>query len=259
MSATQLSFYVLTFNNEDLLDQVLSPMREVADDILVVDSGSTDNTLDIAKRNGARILNRPLDDFRSQRQFALDNCLHNWVLSLDSDEVPDKDFVQVIGEMKARGFDDPTGTIAYRIKRKWIVMGKEIHAFFPIRAPDWPERLFRKDIVSFNTSKSTMAHEAPGGFSAWKKIERGSVTHYCCNSMEELNDKLNRYTDLAALDMKERGKKPRLLKMMFSPFAAWWKFYLGKGGYKDGKMGWILGKYTYNYVRLKYVKLKRLG
>ena len=138
MTETKLSFYVLTFNNEDLIGQVLSPMRQVADDILVLDSGSTDNTIDIAKRNGARILHRNLDDFRSQRQFALDNCMYDWVLSLDSDEVPDEEFPQVIGELKNRGFDDPTGTIAYRIKRKWIVMGKEVHAFFPIRAPDWP-------------------------------------------------------------------------------------------------------------------------
>jgi glycosyltransferase involved in cell wall biosynthesis len=254
----KLSVYVLTYNCEKLLPQVLEPLGRLADDLLVVDSGSTDGTVDTAQSVGARVLTRKFDEFRAQRQYALDNCRFDWVLSLDSDEIPNEAFVSSIVRAKRSLLLESDGTVAFRVQRKWIVLGKEVHAFYPVRTPDYPERLFRKDVVNFKTSKSTMIHEAPGGFTSFERLDGGCIMHYCGQTHEELNDRLERYTLLSAKEMKSRGKRYSLLKQIFSPLANWFKFYIRKGGYKDGMVGWHLGVYAFNYTRLKYVKLKRI-
>ncbi len=248
-----LSVYVLTFNSEKYLDQVLSQASKVADDLLVLDSGSSDQTLEIARGHGARLLERPLDNFSAQRNFALDHCLHEWTFAIDSDEVMDDDLVETVLALKEANFHEVEGkVIAYRPTRKWFVMGREIHCIMPIRCPDYPPRIFQRSLVRYGGNK--MVHESPQGWNEWVKV-KGSLLHYTYETKEELFRKLGHYTDLTAKEYRRQGRKKSLFKQFLSPPAAWVKYYIRRKGYKDGRVGWILARYAFVYTWLKYRKM----
>jgi glycosyltransferase involved in cell wall biosynthesis len=252
MTSVSLSCYILTHNSQEYLEQVIAPLQHVVDDLVLIDSGSTDRTKAIAEQYGARFIHRPLDNFKNQRNFALDQCQQTWVLSLDSDEVPDQSLVDAL-----RIFKETAGTTniqALKIQRRWMVMGQEVQTFYPIKSPDFPLRLFRKDVVNFN-DRSNMVHETPSGHE-WEATLDGFVRHYTFNKVEDLYRKLNLYTSIAAQDMAARGKKASWEKILFSPFAAWVKWYLIKQGFRDGAVGWVLGQYAYDYTLQKYLKLR---
>lgn len=252
-----LSWYVLTYNSARRLDAVLAPLREVVDDLLVVDSGSEDATREIAARHGARVVVRPLDTFARQRAFALERCRYRWVLCLDSDEVPDAELVHALRSLKQAGFRQAgAAPDAFRVCRRWFFLGREVHAFYPIRSPDYPIRLFRKDRGGFGP-EARLVHESPKGFRAVARLP-GSIAHYSCDSLAELDAKLERYTALAALDLMRRGmrgaSRPEIALRAAGAFLKW---YLAKGGWRDGHRGWILGRYAFAYTWRKYARFRR--
>lgn len=250
-----LSCYVLTCNSARRLADVLSPIRDSVDDLLIVDSGSTDETEEIAGRFGARFIFRKFDNFRTQRIFAIEQCRFRWVLCLDSDEVPDEPFASSLAELKARGFAvNGRQPDAFRIRRRWFALGKEVRTFYPITSPDYPIRLFNRDKVGF-ADETRHVHETIGGES-FSEILNGSVLHYSCDSIEELYGKLNLYTSLAARDLKRRGARAGWLTILTHSIAAWLKWYITKGGWKDGRVGYLLGRYAFDYTYQKYMRLR---
>lgn len=255
--AEQLSCYILTFNSERYLASVISPIRRVIDDLVILDSGSTDRTKEIAEQFDARFLVRQLDNFRDQRRFALQACRHQWVLSLDSDEVPDETFAASLAELKSKAFCvAQKRPDAFRITRRWFVLGREIHAFYPITSPDQPPRLFRKDKMTFQAN-GRIVHETPKSSSPveFGAID-GSVFHYSCDSVHELYEKLNLYTSLAAEDLRQQGVKGSWIAILSHPLFAWFRWYIHKKGWKDGWIGLLLGRYAYDYTYQKYLKLR---
>ncbi|HSI91795.1 MAG TPA: glycosyltransferase family 2 protein [Adhaeribacter sp.] len=250
-----LSTYILTFNSGKYLARVLAAVQPISDDLVIIDSGSTDQTAEIAAHYHARFIYRKFDNFKNQRNFAQEQCRHNWVFNLDSDEVPTAACIAAIADLKQAGFHQQSnGPEAFRIERHWFLLGRKVHCFYPIDSPDFPVRLFRKDVVSFKTS-SNFVHETPSGFTRSEKIA-GPVHHYSCDSIQELYAKLNQYTSLAARDLQHRGKKATWSKLWLSPVGSWLKWYIKKGGFKDGYIGWILGRYAFEYSYQKYLKLK---
>jgi len=244
----KLSAYILTKNSEVFLPQILDYLSSVADEIIVVDSGSTDKTESITGNfDKARFIFRQFTNFREQRIMAAENCKHDMILFLDDDEIPDDAFLNSVMEFKHTDFHYD----AYKVSRKWNVLGKDVHCMFPVSSPDHPVRLFRKSRVTF--SESTIVHETPGGFSSSGKIE-GVINHITMNTREEMRAKLEMYTDLAAQDLIHNRKKVNGLKLVFSPWAAFLKWYFIKGGYKDGYVGLLLGNYAYQYTFKKYLK-----
>mgnify|MGYP001605402947 CR=1 FL=1 len=252
----KLSCYILTKNSERYLAQILEPLASAIDDLLIVDSGSTDQTVAIAKKYGARVLVRPFDNFKSQRNFALENCQNNWVLSLDSDEVPNPEFIDQIKNLKLADFKYHGQTPdSFGIKRRWILFGKEVHAFLPCSCPDYPIRIFRKDKVTFGEG-SNEVHETPTGSTLHVVLLEGCIFHYSCDSVFELFNKMNHYTTLAAREMKKKGRSTSWPDIFIHAFGAWVKWYFRKGGYKDGSVGLLLGIYAGLYTFFKYLKLK---
>ncbi|MBS0357821.1 MAG: glycosyltransferase family 2 protein [Proteobacteria bacterium] len=253
----KLSCYILTKNSARYLEQVIAPLNIVVDDLLIVDSGSTDDTKKIAEKYNARFVFHEFKDFKSQRNFALECCENKWVLNLDSDEVPDEQLIHALKELKKQNFEmGSEKPEAYRIPREWIMFGRRVHAFYPVSCPDYPIRLFRKDKVSFKDD-SNLVHESPSGYTVLKDVS-GTLTHYSCDSLKELKAKLDRYTSLAAQDLRARGVKSSWRKIVGSSFASWFKWYIRKGSWKDGKVGVLLGWYAFEYSFQKYFKLKSL-
>ena len=250
---TPISAYVLTFNSERYLAPILQALRLVADELILIDSGSTDRTLDIAKQmDGIRIVHRPLQSFRDQRLFAEQICTHDWILFLDSDELPAKNFVPTIQQWKRSTPAYP----AYRLPRYWYVLGRRIHAFFPIVSPDAPIRLYNRQYGSF--AQSTEVHETPMGFSHTGTLPT-CVHHYTFHDWQELHRKLEQYTTLAARDLLARKQKqPTRLQQTLSSIAAFIKWYLFKRGFLDGKVGLIGGWYAFLYTWKKYQKARQM-
>jgi len=246
-----LSCYLLTLNGEKYLAEILEKLSAVVDELVIVDSGSTDDTKAIAKQFNTRFLHRDFDNFSNQRQYALDQCSHAWVLSLDDDEIPQADFIAMLSELKKNNFMfNEKSYDAYRIQRRWFAMGREIHNFYPSGCPDYPIRLFEKSIVSYG-SHSRLVHETPEGFSSEATLP-GWVVHYTCQDKKELMEKLDQYTKIAAQDLKPINKRTSFIRLFFSPFGAFCKWYFLKGGYKDGKVGLLLSFYAARYTYLKY-------
>lgn len=245
---SKLSAYILTYNSERYLRQILDAISAVADEILVIDSGSSDETESIvAASPNAQFIFHPLEDFRSQRNFAANSCRYEHVFFLDSDELPDSDFITSLLEIKQAGFGDD----AYRVKRHWQVMGQPVRCIYPIVSPDGPIRLYDRRKVSFD--KANIVHESPQGWTSLGEIS-GKLRHLTFHDEAELTRKLEQYTDLAAQQLLRQGKATYLFKRLSSAIAAWIKWYLIKGGYRDGRLGLRLGRYAFQYSWKKYQK-----
>jgi glycosyltransferase involved in cell wall biosynthesis len=248
---TPLSFYMLVKNSEKYLPTILSRIATVADEIILLDSGSQDATHVIAEKFHAQWHFRPFDHFRNQRTAALSLCRHSYVLFLDADEIPDETLIQQLQIHKQKGFTAD----AYCLQREWIVLGKRVHSIYPVCSPDFPVRLINKEKVSF--AGSARVHEEYSGYQQ-ALVLPGKITHYTFHSMAELQQKLNFYARIAAEDRAEKGKPFHRYQRIFNPPLAWLKWYLFKGGWRDGKVGLILANYAFRYTYLKhYHKIKQ--
>jgi len=252
----KLSCYLLTLNSSRYLERIISPIRSTIDDLLVVDSGSSDTTEEIVKKLGGRFVYRRFDNFVKQRQFAIDQCKHKWVLCLDSDEIPDEQFAKALAELRESAFAmSGTEHDAYRIKRRWFVLGREVRVYYPISSPDYPVRLFNREVVGFENEIKNV-HETIGGFESAAYMD-GSVLHFSIESTEELYRKMVLYTTLAADDLRNKGKKSGWPAVIVHSIGAWLKWYIKKSGWKDGRVGFILGRYAFRYTFQKYYKLMK--
>ncbi len=249
----KVSAYVLTFNSEKYLHQVLSALCAMADDVLVLDSGSTDHTHDIVRQfPGVRLEVHPFTSFREQRIKAEQLCSYDMVLFLDSDEVPDEAFVDSFLQIKQEGFEKD----AYNITRRWNVLGRQVHCVYPVLSPDDPVRVYNKTIASFQDSPHL--HEAPRGFRTLGRVG-GEVLHITFETPGELARKVEFYSDIAALDIVSQRKPAGFIPALVFPLLTWVKWYLVKGGYQDGRVGWVLSVFAFRIVRKKYLKARKLS
>lgn len=256
MKPAQLSCYLLTMNSERRLHQVLLSVLDIADEIILVDSGSTDDTLQIAAAFGVKVFHRDFDNFRDQRVFAEDQCTHNWVLALDSDEVVSPALRGEIDRIKFKNFfaQDPNPPGAFQIKRDWFFMSYPVRNFYPVRTPEYVIRLFRRDTVSHRGSR--MVHEQINTGNATIFWLEQPLYHYSCDSLSDLYSKIDLYASLAAEDMRLSGFRSSWHKIHVYPWIIWLKWYFMYGSWRDGRSGRILGKYIRDTVYLKYQKLK---
>jgi len=255
-SGTSLSCYILTLNSEERLREVLASIDGLVDDLVVLDSGSSDQTETIARESGARFLYRKFDNFTLQKNYAAEQCMYDWVLDLDSDEVVSEALYRRIAQLKANNFNGGE-TDAFGIRREWYVLGKKVHCFYPSRCPDHVIRLFRKDRVSYSSDYrvNSCVHITASGFIKAEALDE-SIYHYTCGSIDHLYSKVNLYSTLAAQDLLWRGVTPSLFKVIVFPWLIWLQWYALYGGWKDGMVGLILGRYARDNVYQKFLKAR---
>jgi glycosyltransferase involved in cell wall biosynthesis len=248
-----VSCYLLTHNSERRLQEVLSSVEGVADEVIIVDSGSTDATKDIAAGFGARVIYRRFDDFTAQRTFAVAQCRNDWVLSIDSDEVLSPSLAETLRRWKD-SFDAsiPGAPDAFGIRREWYALGRRVRCFYPSTCPDFPIRLFRKGSATYTPNRSV--HENMSRFARAEVINE-PLLHYTCDSVDQLYGKVNLYTTLAAADLR-KTRRPSHLRIAIMPAAIWFKWYVVNGGWRDGMVGAILGRYVYDTVYQKLIKAR---
>jgi glycosyltransferase involved in cell wall biosynthesis len=250
-----LSVYILTRNSERRLGQVLDTVRQVADEIVVVDSGSSDGTLDILSGYPVKLLCRKFDNFRDQRIFAEEACGCDWVLALDSDEVLSDELISELKRLKNRNFENDTvmPPDGFSIRRDWYFIGKQVRNFYPVRTPEYIVRLFRKDRISSKGSR--IIHESLQANGCNIQTIQQPINHFSCDSIDDLYGKIDLYTRLSAQDMNEKGEKSNFLKIYLYPWLIWIRWYLFYGSWRDGKAGIVLSRYVRITVYLKYLRL----
>jgi glycosyltransferase involved in cell wall biosynthesis len=229
----------------------LESVKKIADEIVVVDSNSTDKTIEIVRNFTNKIYFRKYKYHGLQMNYGIDKCTHDWVFCIDSDEFLDEDMIAHVFSIKKDGLNDKE---AFRLHREWIFLGKPVHAFYPISSPDKIVRFFNRKNIRFNERP---VHDKPVGFHKYSWLE-GRLIHNSIQSLDELYDKLNKYTSRHAEGYSNDTRKVRLINLLVNPWIAFIKWYFFKKNFRDGFRGFILGTYAAMYTFLKYAKLYNL-
>ncbi|HIJ77970.1 MAG: glycosyltransferase family 2 protein [Desulfobulbaceae bacterium] len=243
-----LSVAIITKNEEERLADCLASVL-FADEVVVVDSGSVDRTVEIAGQYGAVVYDEPWLGFGRQKQLAIDRCKNDWVLVLDADErVSPEAFVEI-----EKILADPGKYVAFSLPRKNFFCGKWLkHAGW------WPDRvirLFRKDRAHMS---ERLVHEALVVDGEVGFID-APLTHYANRNLEQTLDKINRYSSAGAEELFKRGVTASLLKAVLRAKWAFWNNYLFRLGFMDGPEGFIQAATDAINVFFKYAKLRELA
>ena len=213
----------------------------------MVDSGSTDATREIAEAAGARVLVRPFDGFRSQKQFAVDRATHDWVLCLDADERVSPELKAAILAERDRCF---AGAAGYRFARLSEYFGR-----FLRRGNAYPDRVLRLfDRRRGGWRGTREIHEAASVDGAVKTLP-GDLIHYPYRSLMQQLQKTERYARMMAEHEFARGKRASLGKLILSPAWRFWRGYVFRLGFLEGWHGLVYAYVRANYVRQKTIML----
>lgn len=239
----KLSVCITTFNNERTLGACLESVTW-ADEIVLLDSFSTDKTLDIARHYGCRISQHAFLGYGKQKQMAIDMAQHRWVLLLDADEAVTIDLQQQIRQALQSGPDAD----AYELPRLEQVLWRMNH---PKTRLNYFLRLFDKT----KTRMSDMPiHAAPKTDSAVKKLH-GCFYHYAETDVHAKVEKVNWYSTGVVADKVAKGKKPNPWIMVFYPPVYFLRSYIFKRNFLNGWPGFITSVAGAFYAFLKYAKL----
>lgn len=219
-----------------------------ADEVIVVDSGLTDETEATARSLGAQVVTHPFEGFAAQKNFATAQARYDWVLSLDADEELDVTAQQAVEQWK-RSTPHATG---YRFARRARYLGRWIrHSGW---YPDYKVRLFDRRRGSW---QGAYVHESVLVKGPVATLA-GEILHYTCDSLEEQRSRIEFYTDLAAREMYERGERVGFLRRHLTPPYVFFSTYFLKLGVLDGYQGFLISRMAARYVKRKYSKYVRL-
>jgi glycosyltransferase involved in cell wall biosynthesis len=248
-----LSVAIITKNEEENLPRTLASVRW-ADEIVIVDSGSTDRTAAIAREFGARFFVEDWKGFGAQKNAAIAKCTGDWVLSLDADEEVSP---ELAGEVRGLLAGEP-GYEAYFLPRRNYFLGRWIrHGGY---YPDPKLRLFRRGSAQFEERAvhETIRPTGPVG------SLRGDLLHHAYPTLDAYIEHMNRYSTLGATQATARGKTSRsvfafLWNVFVVPVATFKYNYFLRLGFLDGREGLLLHLYHSAYVSWKYAKAWELG
>jgi len=242
-----LSVVIITLNAAREIEACLKSVAW-ADDIVVVDSGSNDDTADIARRHRARVIHQDWLGYGPQKRFAVSQAKNPWVLSLDADERVSEE----LGESLRLELTAPRHR-AYRFPRRNRFMGRWLK--HGEGYPDWSLRLFHRDYANWSDDP---IHEKVETAEIIGRLI-GDLLHESEQGIADYLAKQNRYTSLAAERLHARGQRAGVVKMLLSPLFRFIKFYFLRLGFLDGVPGLVHISIGCSNSFYKYAKLTELG
>lgn len=223
-----LTVAIVVLNEQQMLPRALASAA-FADEVLIVDGGSTDATVEIARSAGARVVERPFDDFARQRNVALEAASTDWVLFLDADERITAALADEVRAVVARA----DAADAYAIPRRNMALGRWLR-WHPGGAPDAPVRLVRRGAARW----SGQVHEALEGAASTGRLQ-AEMVHLTHRSVGDLVDKINRYSELEAAQLVARGEGAPGAKDLLSSYGSAMKSLWRSGLKREGIEGAI--------------------
>ena len=244
----KISAAIITFNEERNIARVLESLR-CCDEIVVVDSGSIDRTVELATKLGARVVESVWRGFAGQKNYASEHCEHDWILSLDADEALSEALEGEIWQIKKNGpeFD------AYTMPRMAQYLGRWIlHSGW---YPDRKVRLFDRRRARW---VGDFVHESVTVDGRIGHL-KSNILHYTCSSLSEHLKTMDRYTTLAAEQLVEQKKPIRWKQLALEPPWTFFQTYVLKRGFLDGIEGLAIANMAALYNFLKYAKAKNMS
>jgi len=240
-----ISVYMITKDNIRTVEKALQSVVDWADEIVVVDSGSTDGTVETLKKYTDRVSHRDWPGFRDQYQHAQDLTKNQWVLFIDADEEIGPDLAGEIADLFTGGEPEADGYIAHR---RTYYLGRLIK--YGGWYPDFEIRLYRKDTGGWKGGLHAKVH-VDGEVRELEHV----YLHYNYRDIADQIRTVNLYSDIEAEEKDKANKEPSLFKMLLSPPFRFFRDYVLKRGFLDGIPGLIIAVTTSYYIFAKYAKL----
>lgn len=245
----KISAVIIAFNEEEKIADAIKSVAW-ADEILLIDSESTDRTREIANNLGAKVLTKKWQGFSKQKQFATDGAAYDWIFSLDADERVSEILANEILRLK----DSPENELAdaYKIPRLSFYMNRPIkHGGW---YPDWQMRFFNRQKGIW---KDVLIHESVL-MQENARVEKlsGDILHYSVENVSHHHQMIGeRYAPLAARQMYERGKRTSAAKIFTAGFTTFFQNYILKLGFLDGLAGFCIARFAAHHSFLKHLLL----
>ena len=243
-----LSVCIITFNEDKIIARTLDSVKGIADEIVIVDSFSKDNTKEIVKSYGnINFIENAFEGFGSQKQFALSHCTGDWILFIDADEILDEECQNSILDIKQNG---PLFKV-YEIEFENYIFNRRI------KRGGWNNvkriKFFAKGVVHFS---SDIVHE---NIVTAEKVGllKGKIQHFTYHDISHHIHKMNSYSELMAVKKLAQGKTKSLFSIFVSPFFCFIKNYFFKLGFLDGYLGLYAAFVGAFYTFMKYGKLRQ--
>ena len=244
-----ISVVIITKNEAHIIANTLQSLQAVTSDIVIVDSGSTDDTVTICKKMNAHVIETGWAGYGINKNLGIKAAKNDWILSLDADEAIDGELQQNLLQLTLAN-DEEVFDIRFKnfFCNKWIRFGE--WGF------DWHIRLFNRTKVHWN---NVAVHENLI-FPAAVKVTKlkGNILHYTVQNRQEYDAKTDHYARMNARKYFDAGKKPSSFKQYFSPVFSFIQHYIFRLGFLDGAEGFIIAKTTARYTFLKYRYLKEM-
>ena len=236
---------VITFNEEHNIAAALETLAW-ADEIIVVDSESTDKTVEFARRFTDRVFVRPWPGYSAQKNFAAHQASNDWIFSLDADERVSAELSREIERIK--GGDQPE-TAAFEMPRLTFYLGRWIkHSGW---RPDCKLRLYDRNRAHW---QGDYVHETLKVDGSVQRLN-GNILHYTVRDASEHHLRMDRYTTLGAKQSHAQGKRASLASLVLSPTVVFFRAYVLKLGFLDGVPGLAIARFAAHYEFLKNLKL----
>lgn len=242
----KLSVIIITFNEEGNIGRCLESVKRIADEVVVVDSYSTDRTKEICESFGATVVEHPFEGYIEQKRYALTLAQYTHVLSLDADEVVSEELCRNILAAKENWYAD-----VYDLNRLTNYCGSWVrHSGW---YPDWKTRLFDKTKMEWGGENP---HDRVFALAGAKHVKlSGDLLHYSYNSIRQHLNQVNFFTDVAVEHMIKKGKRASILSMLVNPPFKFIKMYFLQLGFLDGFAGFCIAVISAYGVFIKYAKL----
>jgi glycosyltransferase involved in cell wall biosynthesis len=248
MSRPSISAVFITYNEEHSLARALESVSWV-DEIVVLDSGSTDATEEIARRFTDRFLTHPWDGYGPQRQRAIEQARGDWILVVDADEV----VPPALREEIESAVREPGDRVGFRVEWQVCYLGER----FGTRGwhKEWRRRLFRRGAARYHDDviHERMTLDGPVG------TLRGAILHYSYRNLTHQIEKVNRYTTTIAADRVQRGRRSGVAAALLWGAGYFLKAYFGRGRILYGRAGFVDATVSGITGYLKRIKLWELG
>lgn len=250
MPAIKISAVIITLNSEYLLESVLQPLAELCNEIIIVDSGSSDSTIQIADKYKCKVYYNKFTGYGNQKRYAVNLASNDWILSIDADEVVTPELKKEIGDLFSKDIIPYNGIY---IPITFVFMGKIFK--FGNEYKKNHLRLFNKSISNFNNSSLHEKVEVKGE----TYILENHILHYSYKNICTYFEKFNKYSDLAAESKVGKKNKVTILKIaLIGPWTLFYQ-YLIRLNFLNGFPGFIWSLFSSYFAVVKYTKLYELN